>query len=295
MSDYPIDSVREAPGEWGGSWTEKKLDAFEKYVDAYLRIMEHYPYWETIYFDGFAGSGSRQQGTSALYDQLQLTFEEKEGYKGSAERVIRLKRSFDYYYFIDQPKSLEKLKETLGKLPESEGKDMVFRDQDYNLELSKLAGALKNNGYAALVLLDPFGMDVEWRSIAQLAGTRSDVWILIPTGVIVNRLLDHEGKLRHALRLQSFFGLTEKEIRSEFYRPLKRLTLFGEETVVEKITGSIQHIAALYIRQLQKIWKCVTEEPLVLYNSRNCPMYHFVFASNNSTAVKIAGEIIEKV
>lgn len=27
---------------WGGSWTEDKLDAFEKYVNAYLKIMNEY-------------------------------------------------------------------------------------------------------------------------------------------------------------------------------------------------------------------------------------------------------------
>ena len=27
------------PSSWGGQWTEEKLDAFEKYVKAYLTIM----------------------------------------------------------------------------------------------------------------------------------------------------------------------------------------------------------------------------------------------------------------
>ncbi len=47
--------------EWGGRWTEEKLDAFEKYVNAYLTIMNSYKEkydWKLIYFDGFAGSGS---------------------------------------------------------------------------------------------------------------------------------------------------------------------------------------------------------------------------------------------
>ncbi|MBR6170942.1 MAG: hypothetical protein IKQ51_09640 [Bacteroidaceae bacterium] len=46
---------------WGGLWTEEKLDAFEKYVNAYLTIMNSYKEkydWKLIYFDGFAGSGS---------------------------------------------------------------------------------------------------------------------------------------------------------------------------------------------------------------------------------------------
>ncbi|MDY6256385.1 MAG: hypothetical protein SPL58_00160 [Bacteroidaceae bacterium] len=30
------------PSSWGGQWTEEKLDAFEKYVNAYLTIMNVY-------------------------------------------------------------------------------------------------------------------------------------------------------------------------------------------------------------------------------------------------------------
>ena len=54
--------------QWGGSWTEEKLDAFTKYVNAYLTIMnknrDRYG-WKLIYFDGFAGSGSRHNVTIA--------------------------------------------------------------------------------------------------------------------------------------------------------------------------------------------------------------------------------------
>ena len=34
--------VNEPQKNWGGRWTEEKLDAFEKYVKAYLRIMKKY-------------------------------------------------------------------------------------------------------------------------------------------------------------------------------------------------------------------------------------------------------------
>ena len=55
-----MDIVNEPSYEWGGPWTEKKLTAFSKYVKAYLTIMNKYSFWETIYFDGFAGSGERR-------------------------------------------------------------------------------------------------------------------------------------------------------------------------------------------------------------------------------------------
>ena len=66
--------------------------------------MKLYPYWKTIYFDGFAGSGNRkEQRKSDLYQQLKITPEEDHVYKGSAERVLKLENdhSFDFYYFID--------------------------------------------------------------------------------------------------------------------------------------------------------------------------------------------------
>ncbi|MBQ3998674.1 MAG: hypothetical protein II644_04985, partial [Paludibacteraceae bacterium] len=72
---------------WGGQWTEDKLDCFQKYVKAYLTIMNAYRdknEWELIYFDGFAGCGDRKRereeeqkmvtlfGEDALVDDLHV-------------------------------------------------------------------------------------------------------------------------------------------------------------------------------------------------------------------------------
>ena len=40
--------------------------------------------------------------------------------------------------------------------------------------------------------------------------------------------------------------------------------------------------------------KYVTQEPLVLYNRKKVPIYHFVFASQNEIACKVAQYIITK-
>lgn len=296
MVEKQILVVQESSGGWGGLWTEKKLDAFERYVNAYLTIMQKNPYWKAIYFDGFAGTGSRKDVKTPQYEQLNITQEEEEFYKGAAERVIRLEKSFDYYYFIDDRKSLEKLEKKLRILDEAEEKQLIFKPEDCNVALKKLADAMIKSPekYAALVFLDPFGMHIDWDAIAGLKGTRSDVWILIPTGVIVNRLLDKAGKLMHIERLESFFGLSKEEIKAEFFQEDTVSTLFGDEKVMKKISDAIHHIAALYIRQLKMVWGYVTESPLVLCNTRNVPIYHFVFASNNKVAKKIAAEIIKR-
>ncbi len=294
------------PSSWGGQWTEEKLDAFEKYVNAYLTIMNSHRdkyQWNLIYFDGFAGSGSRnetkKEANSALlqelFDDTFLKEEELNIYKGAAERVLSIpQRGFDFYYFVDKDKeSSLKLHELLS--PYENEKTLVYRNSDANKQVEKLAAAMrKDKSLAALVLLDPFGMQVDWKSIECLTGTRTDLWILIPTGVIINRLLDRKGELTHIDKLTSFFGMDEESLKAFFYSKRQVQTLFGEIETVEKVKQPIQKITELYIQQLQRIFKHVTLEPLVLYNSRKTPIFHFACASNNPSAVKIANEIISK-
>ena len=294
------------PSAWGGSWTEEKLDALEKYVNAYLTIMnvQKNKYgWKLIYFDGFAGSGSRNEdGTQTVSDLMLDLFndeyideEELNTYKGAAERVLGIKQSgFDWYCFVDKNKaSSQQLEERLA--PFKQEKNLVFRTSDANEQVSLLAKSLHNNkALASLVLLDPFGMQVDWVSIEKLKDTRTDLWILIPTGVIVNRLLDRKCELTHIEKLTSFFGKDEEFLKEYFYKKRKVDTLFGETEIIEKVKKPIEKIAELYIDQLKTIFKYVTEKPLVLYNTRNTPIFHFACASNNQTAITIASQIIKK-
>jgi three-Cys-motif partner protein len=102
-------SIGKENGVWGGKWTEDKLDTFEKYVRAYLRIMNAYRdkyKWKLIYFDAFAGSGSRgnddDEPRLSLTD-LNIDKDELSVYKGSAERALSVdQRGFDYYYFVER-------------------------------------------------------------------------------------------------------------------------------------------------------------------------------------------------
>ena len=294
------------PSSWGGQWTEDKLDAFEKYVNAYLTIMNSHRekyHWKLIYFDGFAGSGSRNDDSSQAVSELMLDLfkdeyideEELNTYKGAAERVLGIKQNgFDQYVFVDKNKnSSQQLKNQLE--PFAQGRNLVFQTSDANEQVITLAKAMhQNKNLASLILLDPFGMQVDWKSIELLKGTRTDLWILIPTGVIVNRLLDRKGELTYIYKLTSFFGKDESFLKDYFYKKKTVDTLFGEKEIIEKVKKPIEKIAELYIEQLNTIFDHVTEKPLVLYNSRKTPIFHFACASNNSTAIKIASQIIDK-
>ena len=290
-----IDQISEPLSRWGGQWTEDKLDTFAKYVNAYLTIMNNNRYtynWKLIYFDGFAGSGSRYEETNStsellldLFDDDAINGDEINLYQGAAERILSIEQEgFDYYYFIDKDKSsINKLKDKLTGNYIKDGK-LEFRCSDANDEVIRMSKALKSNSkFRAMVLLE-----------ASLANTHTDLWILIPTGVIVNRLLDRKGELKHIETLSSFFGLGEDEIKSFFYKRRVVNTLFGEEEIVTKVSQPIKRIAELYIKRLKTIFAYVTEEPLVMYNTRQTPIFHFAFASNNETAKNIASQIIKK-
>ncbi|GIK61612.1 MAG: three-Cys-motif partner protein TcmP [Ignavibacteriota bacterium] len=295
-----MNEVKEPQINWGGSWTELKLDAFENYVNAYLTIMsaqkQKFSGWPTtIYFDGFAGSGERFSTIEEEKDLFSDYFikEDLELYKGSAERVLSLNQKFDHYYFVDNnKKAIDKLKQKLSN------SNLIrincnFITDNVNNQLINLSKIL-NSQNAALVLLDPFGMQIDWSSIEILKDKRVDLWILIPSGVIINRFLDRKGKLNFSNKLQSYFGLSEDKIRERFYETEKVDTLFGSGDEIKKTNDSVSNIAELYIEKLSNIWNHVSQKPLQLFNTKNVPIYHFVFASNNKTALKVADQIIEQ-
>jgi three-Cys-motif partner protein len=300
---------------FGGSWTENKLDTFIAYVKAYLTILNIFKQkynWQTLYFDGFAGSGTQISQVQAEETLFSFDYKEEElvetkVYKGAVARVLDLPQpfKFDQYTFVDLNKSnIESLQSYWQAHPELSELSIHFKHSDCNQALIEFAQALTSRD-AALIFLDPFGMQINWESIAALkTHTRSDIWILIPSGVAVNRLLTQNRELLYPEKLERFFGLSANEILAIFYRekPKSQLSLFDieEDTGLTfdepkaKIADATEKIAEIYVQQLQTIWKYVTEKPLVLYNQSGRAIFHFVFASHNENARKIAQQIITK-
>lgn len=276
---------------FGGDWTNIKIEVLIEYAKAYLTIMNNYPQHRTLYFDGFAGTGFIVRGDE---EDLSITI-------GAAKRIVEIDEptSFDGYYFVEKDSNkLEELKQNTSNIfPQ---KRMFFVDEDCNQKLRDMADHLKSSrekrGFdKVLAYIDPCGMQLEWDSLEALEGIGADVWILVPTGMGVNRLLVSDGKINSSWvrRLEVFLGLSEKEIKDFFYKDETKLTLFGKETKVEKKTRAIERAANLYRDRLSQIFTHVTD-PLALKNDKNSIMYHYIFASNNRAASNIATDIIKK-
>jgi len=107
-------------------------------------------------------------------------------------------------------------------------------------------------------------MQLKWRSIEKFKNKRVDLWILIPSGVIINRLLKQNGEILYPEKMEEYYGLSEDELKKHFYSVEQQQNLFGEEEIIKKKNEPAKKCADLYIERLKNIWKFVTKEPLVL-------------------------------
>lgn len=272
---------------FGGNWTKIKIEILVEYAKAYLAIMKNRRFFKLMYFDGFAGSGFIVKDKQVGVD---ITV-------GAARRIIEITepRPFDVYYFVEKDQiNFRLLNENTKKaFPK---KEIHAVCDDCNKKIIDLGNYLRdpqNKNVRTLAYIDPCGMQVEWRSLESLRGLPIDMWILVPTGLGVNRLLKRDGQISDAWleKLELFLGLTREQIEKKFYK--KKATLFEEITIVEKEKDAIENSAKLYKSRLKEIFDFVSK-PYELRNSSNAVMYHLFLTSNNKAAEKIGNDIVNK-
>jgi three-Cys-motif partner protein len=272
---------------FGGDWTKIKIEILVEYAKAYLSIMKDRQFFKLMYFDGFAGSGFIVKDKKM---NVEVTV-------GAARRIIEISepRPFDSYYFVEKdPKNFALLeKSTKDAFPKKKIHTVCDDCNKKIIDLSNFLRNPKNNKVRTLAYIDPCGMQVEWRSIESLRGLPIDMWILVPTGLGVNRLLKKNGRISDAWleKLEIFLGLTREEIENRFYK--KTATLFDDITFIEKEKDAIENSAKLYQSRLREVFEYVSK-PYELKNSSNSTMYHLFLTSNNKTAEKIGSDIVKK-
>lgn len=275
--------------EFGGKWTEEKIEVFIKYAQAYLTVMKERPYYKLLYFDGFAGSGIIDPTEDG--DPYELI-------QGVATRILNINepRPFDQYYFVEKNRVNANKLSTLIKQKYPVKKAWVA-NEDCNSKLISLAGYMReprNKNIRALAFIDPYGMQLSWNSLLSLQAIPVDTWILVPTGIGVGRLLRNDGQIEPSWmsRLKDFLGMEESDIMDYFYQRKTTQTLFGAEEKLMKNPQANERIASLYTKRILDagIFKFVSK-PRVLKNSIGMTMYHFIMCTNNATALRIADTI----
>ena len=287
--------------QFGGSWTEQKLQRLRDYLIAYHNALKNQPF--TLYYiDAFAGTGYNTPKAppdyqSPLFDDIAAK-ETRQFLDGSARIALQIPRPFDEYVFVEQhPDRFAELARLKSDFPALAARINPVNEEanSYLVSLCKGSDWLKENR-RAVVFLDPFGMQVSWTTIRAIAETKAiDLWLLFPLGIGVNRMLPRHGQISSGWRkrLDSMFG--EPDWYSAFYKLQETPSLFGgmEETTVKRADYSA--ISDYFVKRLKTVFPHVAENPLPLMNSSNCPLYLLCFAAANPKGGPIAKRIAEHI
>ena len=276
---------------FGGSWTEDKLQVLKGYLSAYTTALKNTSLSKG-YIDAFAGTGYRDapEGPTPLPD---LIGEEPQALlDGSARIALRTEPAFDGFVFIERHAGrraqLEGLK---NEFPQHRTRIRI-RGGDANEQLQEICGFPWTRRRAVL-FLDPYGMQVDWKTIEAVAATQAiDMWLLFPLGIGVNRLMTRSGDIPESWRLRLNALLGTEMWYEEFYRRETSTNLFGDE-VSRVVRASIDTIGRYFNDRLRSVFADVANDPLVLRNSKGSPLYLLCFAAGNKKGAPIAVRIAQ--
>lgn len=295
---------------FGGDWTDAKLDVLAKYLKSYTTALAGKPTpaqpFRKAYIDAFAGTGTRSAREPALSGAPEtLLFPDlaeaapQKLLDGSAKLALQVEPRFDKYIFIERSpercRQLEGLKTEFPAL----ANDIDVRQGEANEVIQKLcADPSKWTSRRAVLFLDPYGMQVEWKTIVAVAATKAiDLWLLVPLGMGMNRLAPNSGKLPESWRQRMNAFLGTADWYDDFYKVETKLTLFGDHQV--QVKASMDVMARYFNNRLKKVFAGVAEEPGVLWNSSNNPLYMFCFAVGNERgkdiALRIANHLLRTI
>jgi three-Cys-motif partner protein len=290
--------------QFGGGWTDKKLKALSDYLTQYRQIMtanEKARFFKTIYLDGFAGTGERRDsGSDQTEDQLSLTpdwdNEIQEYKRGSAAVALDLDSPFDQYVFID--KSGRHASELSARI-HTEYESLELRCKvvpgDANAFLRQWCAETNWKKHRAVVFLDPYGMSVDWETIAGIAHTKAiDMWLLFPLGTGINRLLTRNAKPPPdwADKVTRILGTPRAEWEAAFYAASPQTDMFGGEPQTVKV-ADFSSMGSYFINRLKAVFAGVAPHAMPLFNSRNNPMYLLCFAAGNPRGARPAVAIAD--
>lgn len=261
--------------QWGGDWTIIKLETLEKYLQAYTTALRNK--FSLAYIDAFAGSGRvrLKEKSPACPSEID----------GSAVRALRLTHPFETYIFIDKDKT------KLDTLQEHVKRDYCKRNVSYlhgdaNPILQELCAdrTFWSPKRRAVIFLDPFALDVEWKTLEAIAATKKvDLWYLFPIGAVL-RLLPRQGPPSDPKwhdRLTKTLGT--KDWQQAFYEPPAQPSLplqaDAEERVREKGPSAILNFVLKRMKILFHGY--VHGEPPLLRDAKKRLLFALFFAMAN--------------
>ena len=280
---------------FGGSHTEKKLETVADYLNFYTTALKNQPF-KLKYFDGFAGSGNTKHITD-----LPLLKEGKdiEIMEGSALRSLQINIPFHEYHFSDLSGGKTKqLALQVADYPHLKERISIKRG-DIAEQIGEFCRNMKKFD-RAVIFLDPFGGQVNWKILEKIAQTeKADLWYLFPSGLNVVRQMKMDGTVLADARLNidELFGT--KDWVDEFVKHKEEPDLFGTQTTTIREINS-DAVTRYMIKRMNTIFKGGVLQSWLPLGKGNAQWYSLLFAcanpshAANSLAIKAAKSILTK-
>lgn len=272
-----------------GRWSEEKLDLLAKYLKAYSVIMnDQKGRWLRAYYyiDAFAGSV-----------RPRAKEDEKRYINGSPLRALQIEPKFDAYWFVDvSPRRVERVQRLREEFPNCV---IDVRQGNCNDVLcNEIVPQLpRSSNQRAFVFLDPYGLQVNWETVRELAKTRTcDIFVNFSVMGVTRRLPRDQNPDPEVIeQLSKVMGSTNWI--TQIYRepPGIQLDIFGNstETKLSRDTIQAEWLASLYTGQLQTLFPHVSR-PVLMRNSTNSVLYALCMASHNQTSINITNDIFNR-
>ncbi|WP_129781634.1 three-Cys-motif partner protein TcmP [Peristeroidobacter soli] len=288
-----------SPHVFGGDWTTQKLQVLSRYLQSYTTALRYKPTpdrpFRKTFIDAFAGSGYRtptQSSTETVAQEElfpELAASGPQGLlEGSARLALDVDPPFEKYVFVEKNAGrCHQLAQLKSDFP-ARADTIDIRLGDANVEIQRICRGEDWSGQRAVLFLDPYGMQVDWKTIEAVAATKAiDLWLLFPLGIGVNRLLTKSGTIPDTWRDRLTALLGTENWYEEFYKVEATADLLGDVSG-RVIKASMDVIGAYFLERLSTVFAGVVEQPGVLRNSSNNPLYLLCFAVGNERGKPIA-------
>jgi three-Cys-motif partner protein len=233
------------------------------------------------YIDAFAGTGERTvklaPREAGLWDPS--TKEKIETKKGSARLAIETNPPFDQLFFFEQKtahaRALEKLK---ANYPD---RHIHVRKGDANALIQKAANWPGWKRTRAAMFLDPYGMEVEWKTLEAIRRTEAiDVWYLVSLAGLYRQATHSSAALDKSKRQALSRMLGTDDWLTEWYKEDVQASLldFGEPNSARAV--DLNKMELFVTKRLSSLFPTVLG-PRRLYNDRNAPMFSLYFLMSN--------------
>ncbi len=267
-----------------GLWTEIKLQIIREYAAAYTTILKEQSWCRSYaYIDAFAGGG----GFVSKEDRERLI-------PGSPLNALNVANKFTEYHFIDiDPEKIERLKQLTADRPEFNTIHFYVGDANGKVAQEILPQFQYNSFKRALCILDPYGVDIEWTTIAAIGHIKTmDLYLNFPL-MDINRNAARKvielSDPNQGEKLTRIWG--DDSWKELAYTVQERLF---DEPILVKIKGNETLKQGFMGRLKNKAGFSYVPEPILMRNQQGGPLYFLFFAAHKPVAQSIAQDIFHK-